>query len=75
MPLSMSKEVGDGLAGDVGGDMAHQAGDGCPLCVTVLMPGIQNMPLHTLTEIGSGSDLIKDWLSWLDGKIIKLKAF
>jgi hypothetical protein len=52
----MSEEVGDGLAGDVGGDMAHQAGDSCPLCATVFMPSIQPMPLHTLTEIGEGSD-------------------
>ena len=56
MSLSMTEEVGDGLAGDMGGDVAHQAGDGCPLCIAVFMPSVQTMSLHTLAKIGFSSE-------------------
>ena len=57
MTLSLPDQVGDSLAGDVSGDVAHQAGDGCSLCIAVFMHRVQTRPLHTLTENGQGSHI------------------
>ena len=50
MTLCVCEQVGDGLAGDVSGDMPHQAGDGDSLGITVFMPGVKSMSSNTFTE-------------------------